>query len=344
VTIPIENLYYLLCYAWDQLDEVSTVAVTLTPETRLADLFARVLSTAVTHQFKRGLDRSYTEISDDIAGIRGRLDISKSAKRATFARARAWCEFDELSVDVPHNQIVKATLRRLAATAGVDPDNVERMRELYRRMNEVREVTLTGQCFGNIRLGRNNKNYKFLLQVCEIVYRNLLVDEATGRATFRDFTKDDDQMARLFERFVRNFYAREQCQYTVSAPQLRWSVHGEAEDVSYVPIMRTDIVLRGMQSVVIIDTKYYATMLQGRFDRASIQSSHVYQLFAYLANFQRIAEGGGVAGMLLYPRTTETVRVRVQLNGFPFEACTINLAQPWQDVRRDLLELVRVAA
>jgi 5-methylcytosine-specific restriction enzyme subunit McrC len=43
VKIPIQNLYYLLCYAWDRLDERDIVAVDAAGVTSLADLFARVL-------------------------------------------------------------------------------------------------------------------------------------------------------------------------------------------------------------------------------------------------------------------------------------------------------------
>ena len=46
-------------------------------------------------------------------------------------------------------------------------------------------------------------------------------------------------------------------------------------------------------------------------------------------------------GMLLYPQTTASTRIHVQLNGYQFAACTINLAQPWQGIHHDLLELIR---
>jgi len=42
VKIPIQNIYYLLCYAWDKLAERDVVAVEAIDTTTLADLFARV--------------------------------------------------------------------------------------------------------------------------------------------------------------------------------------------------------------------------------------------------------------------------------------------------------------
>ena len=46
MTIPITNIYYLLCYAWDRLDEKDVVDVHPEEEKDLADLFARVLVSA----------------------------------------------------------------------------------------------------------------------------------------------------------------------------------------------------------------------------------------------------------------------------------------------------------
>ena len=53
VNIPIQNIYYLLCYAWDKLAEKDVVAVEAIDTTTLADLFARVLINGTNHLLKR---------------------------------------------------------------------------------------------------------------------------------------------------------------------------------------------------------------------------------------------------------------------------------------------------
>lgn len=338
--IPVENIYYLLCYAWDHLEEAELTSVSLTPEMRLPELFARVLQTGVTHLLKRGLDRAYLRVEDEIAGVRGRLDITTSIKRATFARGRAWCAFDELSPDVPHNRIVKTTLRWLAAVAELDRGLAEPLRDLYRRMPGVSETSLTSQSFRRVVLGRNNAYYGFLLDVCEIIYHNLLVDERTGEVTFRDFTRDDKQMARLFERFLFHFYSREQASYSVEARRLQWRASGEAEDIAYLPRMQTDIVLSRPGRTIVVDAKYYSDTLGEHFGKMTVHSSHLYQLFTYLSHLAPDNQRGEVTGILLYPRTTKTVRVRVRLYDHPFIAATIDLSQPWPGIARDLRGLL----
>lgn len=336
--IPIENVYYLLCYAWDRLEEAALTDVTPTPDMRLPELFARVLRSGVAHLLKRGLDQAYVTTEEAIAGVRGRLDLSMSIKRATFARARAWCAVDELSPDTLPNRIVRTTLRALASTAELDVTLSEELRDLYRRMPGVHEVAISGQSFRRLTLGSNTRYYRFLLDICELIHQNLLVEERTGAVKFRDFTRDDAQMARLFERFLFRFYTREQATFKVEAPHLEWNATGEAEALEYLPRMRTDIVLTNSEQVLVIDAKYYGQTLSEYFGKATIRSEHLYQLFAYLKHVE--SAGQRVAGLLLYPRTTETVSINVSLFDHPLRVGTINLAQPRPAIHRDLLAIV----
>ena len=55
--IPIQNIYYLLCYAWDKLAERDIVDVQPIDQTTLTDLFAQVLINGTHHLVKRGFDR-----------------------------------------------------------------------------------------------------------------------------------------------------------------------------------------------------------------------------------------------------------------------------------------------
>jgi 5-methylcytosine-specific restriction enzyme subunit McrC len=336
--IPIENIYYLLCYAWNRLEEAALTDVTPTPEMRLPDLFARVLRGGVAHLLKRGLDRAYVTAEEEIAGVRGRLDVAMSVKRATFPRARAWCAFDELSPDTPPNRIVRTTLRTLASVAELDTTLAEELRDLYRRIPGVQEIRITGQTFRRFTLGSNNRYYGFLLDICELVHRNLLVDERSGAVKFRDFTRDNAQMGRLFERFLFRFYDREQAAFRVEAPHLEWNATGNAEALEHLPRMRTDIVLKSPERLIVMDAKYYGETLSEHLGKATVRSDHLYQLFAYLRHLTGASEE--VVGILVYPRTTESVSINVTLFEHPVRVATINLAQAWPAVHRDLLALI----
>ena len=70
--IPIQNIYYLLCYAWDKLDQGDIVDVSHLQSTELIDLFAFVLNDGLIHLSRLGLERGYVIKQEEISGLRGR--------------------------------------------------------------------------------------------------------------------------------------------------------------------------------------------------------------------------------------------------------------------------------
>ena len=64
-TIPIQNIFYLLCYAWDQLAEGAEIEIAAEDCHSLDELFARVLTSGTRKLLQRGLDRDYLLSSDN---------------------------------------------------------------------------------------------------------------------------------------------------------------------------------------------------------------------------------------------------------------------------------------
>jgi 5-methylcytosine-specific restriction enzyme subunit McrC len=338
--IPLENIYYLLAYAWDRLDEADLTLVSGLSAHSLAELFARVLRSGVSHLLLRGLDRSYVSKTEELSGVRGRIEIAASLQRVSFPQGRAVCSFDELSIDTPANRIIKSTLRHLAAETTLSTQDAESLRDLYRRLPGVATLALQDSSFRRVNVAVNRSQYGFLLDVCELVHHNLLMDEKSGEFVFRDFTRDNKQMARLFELFLRRFYAREQQQFAVVAPKLQWDADGPDSVLAYLPEMRTDLVLRSSSQTIVIDAKYYAEALSRYFEKDTIRSDHLYQMAAYLRHISVGLPASRVCGMLLYPRTTESLHFDFSLQGHPFRIATVNLAQHWTTLHQDLLSLV----
>ena len=112
--IPIRNVYYLLCYAWGHMDESDVVdAASLDRFERIHDLFGMVLAEGTFRLLKRGIDRGYREVTRDLRGLRGKLEMGAMATRALRARGLTSCTYEELSHDVLHNRILRSTLQAL---------------------------------------------------------------------------------------------------------------------------------------------------------------------------------------------------------------------------------------
>jgi 5-methylcytosine-specific restriction enzyme subunit McrC len=346
MNIPIQNIYYLLIYAWDALEEADLVDVSPEPETRLAELFASVLSRGIDHLLRRGIDRGYVTHREDIAGVRGKLDPSATVKANLFPRARAVCEFDDLTHNVLHNQILRATVLRLIRVPGLADDVRENLAGTDRHLREIDHIPLSRRAFRSVQLHRNNRFYRFLLHLCRLVHDSMLVNEQTGEVQFRDFVRDARRLRYLFERFLRNFYRLEQKEFRVRREHIRWrDTAGSPQAMQLLPRMITDISLTGANRKIIIDAKFYRETLQRHFGKATVHSAHLYQLFAYLVN---LAARGGLnaraEGMLLYPVVGRRLDASYVIQGHPIRLCTIDLNQPWPAIRDDLLGLLAAPA
>ncbi len=340
--IPIQNIYYLLCYAWDKLAEREVVDVEPIEATSLADLFARVLINGTNHLLKRGFDRGYVSQHEWTARLRGRICFQEAIRRNATMTGRPPCDFDELSYNVLHNQILKATMRRLIRTQGVVAESSEGLAQLCRLFSGIRDIELTSRAFGQVQLYRNNQFYDFLLKVCELIYRNLLVSEKSGTSKFMDFVRDKRQMAILFENFVRNFY-RIHTAYQVKREDIYWRwIAADQVSAGLLPKMQTDISLTSNLNnrKIIIDCKFTPEATQHHYEAETLRSNHLFQINAYLDNLPEEKRTDTCEAMLLYPTVDSPLSASYADRGRKISIRTINLNQPWQSIHQDLLALV----
>lgn len=342
--IPIENIYYLLCYAWNQLEEKDHADVGKIPNTSLVDLFAKVLISGMNYLRKRGMDKGYIDFAENTNTIRGKINFNETIKRNLLAKAMAHCEFDRLSYNVLHNRLIKSTICNLVKVNTLDMVLKYELIDILFWFPEVEYIDLTPSNFHRVQLNRNNSFYGFLLNICELIAENLLVEEKSGKLKFKNFDKDTSKMRKLFELFVYNFFCIEQGHYTISSKQINWySTQYEERSGDNLPIMQTDISLFSEDSTIIIDTKFTPKILQQSYqgEKDRIRTGHLYQLFSYVMNAQESWKSDlPIRGILLYPAVDKQIDLMYELSGHQMEIRSINLAQPWQDIHNDLLALV----
>ncbi|HZG44278.1 MAG TPA: hypothetical protein VEY93_15115 [Longimicrobium sp.] len=339
--IPIQNVYRLLLYAWNLAGEKEAVDVGEEGYAELHDLFAHVLAQTVETIVVRGLDRGYVPRDDSVQGVRGKLDMGATIKHAELANARTRCRFDDLEYDVLHNRIIKATLRQLQQIRKLDAKNRSRLHKLEQKLGAVRDVAITSHDFRQVQLHGNNRAYDFAIALCRLIHENLLIDERSGGLRFREYRATQQQMGTLFQGFVRNFYRLEQRRFRLGEAHLEWHGRvGTEADLRKLPRMECDIVLQGPDRCIVIDTKFYEHALVARGKEKRVIAAHLYQIMAYVQNRTARHSGAPHEGMLLYPVVNERFGFDYRLLGHRVQVRSVDLAQPWPDIRRSLLELL----
>jgi len=337
--IPVQNIYYLLSYAWNNLEEAESVFVDQDDFESLIDLYATVFANGCHKLLRRGLHASYQEHTESIRAIKGKLNLSESLKNNSLALGIASCTFDEFTSDTLPNQIIKKTCAILIKTREIKKDTRSSLRDILNRLHHVSDIRLHRSSFSRIRLNRNDAHYHFVLKVCHLIMDNIRLHQSTGTYEFIDFIRNEKKMARIFESFLLQFYRHKSSFKKVKSEKLHWNAQ-VLEGTFQLPQMLTDISLISNDRKIIIDAKYYKEALQKYYDKQKIKSSHLYQLYAYLKN-DVAHEGRKSEGVLLYPTVHTELSERFLIDGHAVTIATINLDQDWRMVESDLLDLIK---
>jgi 5-methylcytosine-specific restriction enzyme subunit McrC len=341
--IRIENLYMMLAYAWNRLDQAKLVDVSTLSQKDLPNLLARVLSSSVKHLLKRGLYKEYVETADEMTTLRGRIEAGESIKRGLFQRGKAFCRYDEYSLDVAHNQIIKATLLNLSRCDEVAKELRLELQKLRFGFGDVSDVALNTTTFRSASAHPHTAAYAFIIDVCRMAFQEMLPTQSAGRFRFRDFVRDEKKMWRVFQDFVCNFYRKELPEFSISASHVKWDITSEGAHEALFPSMQTDVSLRSKSRHIILDTKFTPHIFQENWGKKSLRSAHLYQISTYLDHqaVENVANGSpSPEGILLYPMAKDYVDAQYSIRGRRLTVATVDLQQPWESVRERLCEIV----
>ncbi len=304
--IPIKNIYYMLSYAFQTLKDQGLKDVDLETFENAEQLLSEILIRGVSIQIKRGLNREYLSETDMISSVKGKIDVSDSIKTRSIVRRQLVCTYDDFSTDTNLNRIIKTTL---LTTLRLDilPTQKKTIKKLLVYFENVSEINIRNIDW-SLHYNRNNQSYQIIIYVCYMLINGFLQSQDAGDIKLIDFI-DEQRMSRLYEKFILEYYKKHYPWLSPSASRIKWQL--DSGDESLLPAMKSDIMLQHDNTVLIIDAKYYASTTQSQFDRHSVHSENLYQIFTYVKNKEfelRRCANHSVSGMLLYAKTDEEIQ------------------------------------
>lgn len=333
--IRIQNIYYMLAYAFQVLNEQGYKNIATEEFDNTAELCAAILARGVSMQIKRGLGKEYIPRTEALSALRGKIDISETVKTQALQRRQMVCSYDELSVDSYMNRIIKSTML-LLLRADITKARKKELRKLLVFLDDVETIDLHSVNW-NMQYNRNNQTYRMLISVCYLVVKGLLQTQSDGTTKLMDFL-DEQRMHRLYEKFILEYFRREYPQITANASQIPWQLDDDMS--AMLPVMQTDIMLSHGEKTLIIDAKYYAHSTQIQFDKYTLHSGNLYQIFTYVKNKETELSSvpHEVSGMLLYARTDEDIypENEYRMSGNRIEVRTLNLDGDFDSIREQL--------
>lgn len=337
--IPIRNIYYMLAYAFQVLREQGYKSLETEQFENAAELCAAILAKGVSLQIKRGLGRAYLENTEPLSAPHGRIEIAESIKTRSLLKRQLVCSYDDFSENCYPNRILKTTME-LLLHADIAKTRKKELRRLLVYFGNVEPLDVH-RINWKIQYNRNNQTYRMLISICYLVVKGLLQTRSDGTTKLMDF--DEPRMCRLYEKFILEYYRKEHPELNASASQIPWALDDGFGEM--LPIMQTDITLSKGNRVLIIDAKYYAHTTQTQYDKRTLHSNNLYQIFTYVKNKQAAlpADAPKVSGMLLYARTDEAIQPdhTYQMSGNPIAVRTLDLNREFSEITAQLDEIAK---
>ncbi len=341
-SIFINNIYHMLAYAFQNLNQDVYKNVAKEPFDEIYNLFAAILDKGIGVQLKQGLYREYISKQEDLTVMRGKINIIGTLKNTLAHKRVLSCDYDELSENNLLNQILKTTVIFLLRNVKVQPTYKVELKKKMLFFSNVDIVELSQIKWSSIVFQRNNQTYRMLLSICQLIIEGMLITTKEGDYRLASFI-DEQRMCRLYEKFILEYYCRHYPQVSAKASRIQWSLDDGIGTM--LPIMQSDIHLQKDNTVLIIDAKYYGTTTLKHFNKYTLHSSNLYQIFTYVKNrhYEFSDKEHNVSGMILYAKTDEEIQPNniFQMHGSQISVKTLDLNKNFNEISRQLDAIVK---
>lgn len=334
----VKNIYYMLCYSFygEQLNQKDESNLGEEAFENIYNLFSLLLCLILKKQIKKGLHKEYINADDELATIRGKIDLNQTINKNSLVKKKIYCNFDEYSENCLLNQIIKTTLFYLLKSNKIGTSTKDEIKRLLNYFAKVDVIDTKLIKWDQVKFNRNNLSYKYVVDLCRLILKGLIVSDKNGNNKFKEFL-DDTRISTIYENFIKAYYRKHYPELNASSKKLYLN---DKPMLDFIPMMKTDITIEFKDRMLIIDAKFYNKILRENYLNArcrTISSNNLYQIMAYVDN-QDPYKKGNVSGMLLYAQTINepSLEIKQQLNMHTIMVRTLDLNESWDDIKNRL--------
>ncbi|WP_136809600.1 McrC family protein [Desulfosediminicola flagellatus] len=260
----------------------------------LLDIFVLHFCNQLHAELMQGMIRRYIEKNENLGVIKGRLRIGQQVKFNVAHKERLFCQFDELSADNPHNQILKYVLRMiLRLPLGVNAR--KQVAELHMRFEAISDFHPNVSDLDKLSFDRSTNRYKAIFQQCRWFLLGLHPDVLAGKHTSFSLLFD---MNKLFEAYVaselRKYAWRYGLRLREQGPQKYFVRRDDIDKPAF--LLKPDMVLLDEAGgyFMIGDAKW--KLLDDKERKLGVTQADLYQIASYALRY------GVDQVALFYPR------------------------------------------
>ena len=331
----IKNIYYMLCYYFnkDLLREKEESSVDIEAFENIYNLFSIILCVMLKKQIKKGIHKDYINRTDKITTIKGKINIAESISKCTLKNKKVICDYDDFSQNNLFNQIIKTACFYLINSNKIGKNTKNLLKKSVIYFKDVSIINIKLINWNSIKFNKFNNSYRNILLICRFILQGLIVTDKKGNYKFKEFM-DDTKISTIYENFIREYYKKNYPEFCAMSKKLYLT----DEKTEYVPIMKTDIMLKYNNKTLIIDAKFYNKIIRdGLYGSKVLDSKNLYQIITYVDS-QDPYKTNSVYGMLLYAQTANDPYINLEHSfiGHTIVVRTIDLNDEWEKIKGTL--------
>lgn len=268
--VPIERIVFMLGYrlrgvSWQE----NPVPVEAADD--VVHVLGEILVRAVAEAVRPGLLQGYRVAEEALPVVRGRIRIDEQLKRRPGVWLPIEVAYDDFTVDIAENQVLRAALERLQRNPLVPLGVRRRMAGLLLQFADVARL-VPGAGLPSWRITRLNRRYELALELSRLVLAASSFEHRAGQVPVDGFVLD---LPRIFEDFV-TACVRDALQALLPGSQVRGQFPMTLDTDGEVDL-RPDIVWLDAadRPLAVADAKYKAEKPSG------FPNADVYQALAY---------------------------------------------------------------
>lgn len=340
--VVVRNIYYMMAYAFKALSLQEYAELAKENFDRFEDLLAAILALGISVQRKRGFERGYLEVEEDMLGIRGHIDIRGTSKNRVAQHREIRCLYDEYSEDAYMNRILKCCARLLLDSPVVGTSRKVDLKRCLFYLSDISTLQPKEIQWSRLKFHRNNRSYQLLMNVCHMVVEGWLLSNESGDAKLARYM-DGQKLHALYENFVLAYFKEEHPQLAVSSKRVS---SGSDDAPSFLPALYTDVTLEYEGKTLIIDCKCYGQILQNNMGHEILSPAHRNQIYGYVMHEAYDFPEREVEGMLLYALTESGAAMHESWNetGHGFHCFTLDLGMEFDEIARQLDDIAALVS
>lgn len=332
----VKNIYYMLCYSFfgNRLNEKEEASLGEEAFSNIYDLFSLLLYLILRKQIKKGIHKDYNPLIEEINTVRGKIDINKSMYSFNVKK-RIVCNYDDFNENTLLNKVIKTTIFYLIKSNKIGNNTKDLLKKLNAYYTNVDIVDIRTIKWDQIKFNRNNISYKYVIDLCRLILKGLIVTDKNGNNKFKEFL-DDTRVSAIYENFIKAYYRKHFPELKASSRKFNLV----SNNASYAPIMKTDITLEYNNKLLIIDAKFYSKILRDNiYDQKCkiLSTNNLFQIYTYVDSQDPMKENKAY-GMLLYAQTINepSVNLSYEIIGHKILVKTLDMNSTWEDITNRL--------